>query len=133
MFSQTVKLGKMLVLWKDRLIPNAGSSLGFLPEILIPSKTISPPLTGNSPEMQLNSVVFPAPFGPMMVCTDPCPTDRVTPFTAFTAPKCFNTLLHKRIGIMEKDASERFCLALSASAMKPKRKGSRRGLPGHSE
>ena len=37
--------------------------------------------------IRLNTVVLPAPFGPMMVNTSPSFTSKPTPSTAFTPPK----------------------------------------------
>src|SRR4029453_3587207 len=37
----------------------------------------------------LKSVVFPAPFGPMMARRSPSGTARSTPFTPWPPPKCF--------------------------------------------
>src|SRR5438128_8655332 len=38
-------------------------------------------------EMRLKIVVFPAPFGPMIVNTSPCSTSKLTPSTALIPPK----------------------------------------------
>ena len=38
---------------------------------------------------QLNSVVFPEPFGPIKPTISPACTAKLTPFTAATPPKCF--------------------------------------------
>ena len=42
-----------------------------MPTTDIPSNTISPELAGNTPVIKLNSVVLPAPFGPMTPNTSP--------------------------------------------------------------
>src|SRR5262245_62344797 len=45
-----------------------------------------PPLTGSSPEIKLNSVVFPAPFGPISARRSPGCTASVTRSTACNPP-----------------------------------------------
>ena len=62
-----------------------------MPTADIPSKTISPELTGNTPVIKLNSVVLPAPFGPITPNTSPCLTPKDTPVRAATPPKLLLT------------------------------------------
>src|SRR5262247_3393953 len=50
-----------------------------------------PELTGSAPEMRLNSVVLPAPLGPMSARRSPGRTARATPSTARSPPKCLLT------------------------------------------
>src|SRR5262249_61610446 len=50
-----------------------------------------PELTGRAPEIRLNSVVFPAPFGPMRARRSPGRTVSATPSTARRPPKCLLT------------------------------------------
>src|SRR5215813_14043077 len=50
-----------------------------------------PELTGSAPEMRLNSVVLPAPLGPMSARRSPGRTARATPSTARRPPKCLVT------------------------------------------
>src|SRR5215467_10316346 len=50
-----------------------------------------PELTGKFPEIRLNSVVFPAPFGPMRARRSPGWTASATPSTARRPPKCLLT------------------------------------------
>jgi len=45
-----------------------------------------------TPLMQLSSVVFPAPLGPMMPRISPFATEKVTPSSAATPPKRLVTL-----------------------------------------
>src|SRR5262249_23654706 len=52
-----------------------------------PRKSTRPALGTSNPEMRWNSVVLPAPFGPMMARSSPAGTARSTPPTACTAPK----------------------------------------------
>ena len=58
-----------------------------MPTTDIPSNTISPELTGNTPVIKLNNVVLPAPFGPITPNTSPCFTPKDIPVRAATPPK----------------------------------------------
>ena len=49
-----------------------------------------PPAGRRNPEIQLNTVVLPAPFGPISECTWPFRISRLTPSTARRAPKFFD-------------------------------------------
>src|ERR1700751_1862314 len=52
---------------------------------------MAPALTGSAPEMRLNSVVFPAPFGRMRARRSPGRTASETPPTAWSPPKNLET------------------------------------------
>src|SRR5262245_24833071 len=52
-----------------------------------PLKRIVPAPGARSPAIRLNSVVFPAPFGPMMPSASPCMTSRSIASAALTEPK----------------------------------------------
>ena len=52
--------------WKVRPMPRAQTSCGFSPPISLPAKRIAPWSAARKPLITLNSVVLPAPFGPMM-------------------------------------------------------------------
>src|SRR5216684_4438380 len=60
-----------------------------------------PSVGGNSPEMTLNNVVLPAPFGPRMARRSPGLTARVTSATARKPPNRRPTPLNWRIGAAE--------------------------------
>src|SRR5687767_7284236 len=57
-----------------------------------------PDVGGNSPEIRLNSVVLPAPFGPRIARRSPGRTSRSTSLTAWTPPKRRPTPRRWRIG-----------------------------------
>src|SRR5271155_4020273 len=57
-----------------------------------PSNVIVPSLGAISPASRLKSVVFPAPFGPMIACSVPLRTSRSTPSTATMPPNRFERL-----------------------------------------
>src|SRR5258707_6666159 len=59
---------------------------------------IRPLVGGTIPAMALNSVVLPAPLGPMMARRWPRGTDRLTPSTARSASKATTTSVSVRIG-----------------------------------
>ena len=62
--------------------PGGGSALTSCPR-----NSIVPEVGGQSPEMTLNSVVLPAPFGPRIARRSPCATSRSTSRTAWRPPK----------------------------------------------
>ncbi len=66
MFSNTVMRGKIEVIWKLRDSPSRLISCGARLAVDLPSTVIEPELIGKRPEIRLNSVVLPAPLGPMM-------------------------------------------------------------------
>ncbi len=57
-----------------------------------------PPVGGSAPAMALNSVVLPAPLGPMMARRWPRGTVRLTPSTARKASNATTTSESVRIG-----------------------------------
>src|SRR4051812_40449147 len=61
---------------------------GRAPAIGWPANWIVPASGGIKPVMTLNSVVLPAPFGPITLKISPGCTARSTPSTAATPPKC---------------------------------------------
>src|SRR5690349_2512271 len=63
-----------------------------------PRNSSAPEVGGKSPEMTLNSVVFPAPFGPRMARLSPCATSRSTSRTAWRPPNRRPIPLRRRIG-----------------------------------
>src|SRR5436853_5499324 len=63
-----------------------------------PRNSIVPALGGTSPEMTLNSVVLPAPFGPRTARLSPCATSRSTSRTAWRPPNRRPIPRKRRIG-----------------------------------
>ena len=66
MFSNTLMRGKIEVIWKLRDRPSRLISCGARLAVDWPLTVIVPELIGKRPEIRLNSVVLPAPLGPMM-------------------------------------------------------------------
>jgi hypothetical protein len=87
MFSATVSSGKRLVIWKVRPTPRRARSCGGARVASQPWISTFPPLGRIAPLMALNSVVFPAPFGPITARRSPSPSASETPSTARSAPK----------------------------------------------
>src|SRR5262245_26840317 len=56
-----------------------------------PNSSIRPVVTGNAPATRLNSVVLPAPFGPMRARRSPGCTTSSTPSTARSPPNALET------------------------------------------
>src|SRR3984893_3446771 len=89
--SSTVRSAKRLVIWKVRARPWAARRYVGAPVTSRPKSVMAPALTGSEPEMRLNSVVFPAPFGPMRARRSPGRTASDTPPTACSPPKNLET------------------------------------------
>ena len=87
MFSSTDRPPNRLVIWKDRPSPACVTACGSSPAMGWPSKAIRPESGSNMPEIRLNAVVFPAPFGPISACSVRSATAMSTPRTAWMPPK----------------------------------------------
>src|SRR5262249_6601725 len=90
-FWYTVRRGKMLVRWNERPIPRRQRWWGAMPVMSCPLNTTLPPSGTTWPVIRLNSVVLPAPFGPMIALIAPWATERFTPPTAWKPSKLFRT------------------------------------------
>jgi hypothetical protein len=60
---------------------------GVSPPISSSRNLIEPAVGGSAPEMQLNSVVLPEPFGPISPRISPSRTSKETPLSAVNPPK----------------------------------------------
>src|SRR6266568_7251183 len=90
-FSSTVRSAKRLVIWKVRARPCAARACA---EVLVTSRPKSltvPAVTGSDPVMRLNSVVFPAPLGPISARRSPGRRASATSSTARRPPKSLVT------------------------------------------
>src|ERR1700722_18506517 len=91
MFSKTLSLEKILVIWNVRPTPKAKTLLGRSPVISRPSK-VTTPLSGFTyPVITLKRVVLPEPLGPISPEMDPCSTSREQPERAWRPPKALDT------------------------------------------
>ncbi len=73
--------------WKVRARPSRANWCGRAPVTSLPSTTIRPALGSCMPVATLNSVVLPAPFGPMRPMICPSCRSRLTLLTASRPPK----------------------------------------------
>src|SRR5713101_6492022 len=60
---------------------------GGSPAMSSPSKTMRPAVGRSTPVRQLNKVLLPAPFGPMMARISPGGTEKLTSLSAVSPPK----------------------------------------------
>src|SRR5712691_106091 len=89
-FSSTVSAGNGRTIWKVRPMPRRHASSGVTPSMRAPAKRIVPSSGGNAPAIILNSVVLPAPFGPITAKIAPSGTVKLTSWTARTPLKRFD-------------------------------------------
>ena len=82
MFSCTVSPRNSWLRWNVRASPRCQMRCGGSPVTSTPSIRRRPPDGAVCPPMRLNSVVLPAPFGPMMARRSPEATLRLTDFSA---------------------------------------------------
>src|SRR4030095_1536736 len=87
MFSYTGRRGKRFVRWNERPMPMRQRSCGAMPVTSRFLKTTRPVSGLTWPVMRLNSVVLPAPLGPMMALIEPVGTGKLTPSTAWKPPR----------------------------------------------
>ena len=77
-------------------MPCCRASIGRFSTISRPSIFIEPWLGRKLPAIILTSVDLPAPLSPISPTTSPASIDSETSFTAWMAPKCFETLTSSR-------------------------------------
>ena len=63
--------------WKVRTMPARAMACGGFPVISAPSRKVRPEPAEIAPAMRLNTVVLPAPFGPMMPRMLPSSTSKL--------------------------------------------------------
>src|SRR5438046_477223 len=78
-------------------MPKCGRSAALMPARSCPSNEIFPAASGTTPEMALNRVVLPAPFGPTMATNSPALTSMETSLNADRPP--YFTLVLSRLSI----------------------------------
>src|SRR6266851_3581973 len=96
--SSTERPRRSLEVWKVRDSPERARNRAGWCVTSLPKSSTVPSVGGNSPEMTLNNVVLPAPFGPRMARRSPGFTARVTSATARRPPNRRPTPLRWRIG-----------------------------------
>src|ERR687898_2279379 len=103
MFSRTLILANGWVIWKVRTMPAAQMRCGARPVMSLPSKATRPASGAWKPAMAANSVVFPAPLGPIRPTISPWRTSSEAWSTAFRPP---NDLESPRTSSMARLSSE---------------------------
>ena len=78
-FSNTVSRGKMFVRWNERARPSRQIVCGGCPVMSRPLKPTRPESGARCPVMTLNSVVLPAPLGPITAEISPGSTEQRHP------------------------------------------------------
>ena len=86
-FSSTVSDGTSLPAWKVRRMPRLAIRSARIPVMSRSPRLTVPPSGLRWPVTQLNSVVLPDPFGPMMPWMAPAATSMLTESRARNAPK----------------------------------------------
>src|SRR5689334_3941701 len=86
-FSSAVAFGRMLVIWYERAMPLREMRSADAPATSSPSNRICPEEGRNTPVRQLKTVLFPAPFGPIIARTSPRSTAKLTRLSAVRPPK----------------------------------------------
>ena len=84
--SSTLSPGNGRTIWKVRAMPRRHTASAGRPWTGSPANVIEPPFGAMAPAIMLNSVVLPAPFGPMTAKIAPCGTAKLTRSTA-TRPR----------------------------------------------
>src|SRR5579884_4065708 len=95
--SRAVMYSNSRMFWKVLAMPRRATWWGRAPATSRPSNQMLPVVGGKSPVMQLNSVVFPAPLGPIRAKTWPRSTVKLTSSTARSPPKRLLTCSQRRM------------------------------------
>ena len=93
-FSSTDSPARSRLIWNVRATPFLVIRCGGRPSIRAPSNRMAPASGRCRPLIRLNTVVLPAPFGPISAVMLPCATANEQPSTARMPP---NDLLRSRI------------------------------------
>ena len=97
-FSRTVSVGNSCAIWKVRSRPRWKSWCGLRPVTSSAPRKMRPESGASTPAIRLNSVVLPAPFGPISPVIEPPAISRLAPSTAATPPKRLETPATRIIG-----------------------------------
>ena len=92
-FSSTVNLRKGLTIWKVRATPRLTIAFGRRPTSSWPSSRTEPVNGSMKPDIRLNTVVLPAPFGPIRPRISPWFNTKERSDTARRPPKSLERLL----------------------------------------
>src|SRR5258705_5887357 len=97
-FSCAASSGKTFETWNVRRIRARVRRYGACPVMSAPSSSTEPDVGRSRPEMRLNSVVFPAPLGPITASSSPSRTSSPTSVTIVAPPMTSPRSLVARIG-----------------------------------
>src|SRR5215475_6128920 len=90
-FSSTVRAGNGRTIWNVRPIPRRHASSGVSRSIGSPANRIEPASGASAPAIMLNSVVLPAPLGPITAKISPWRTSNSRSWTARSPLKLFDS------------------------------------------
>src|SRR6185312_4037705 len=97
--SSTLMPAKTCTIWKLRARPRRATAGGLSPVIGAPASTTEPESGVMKPETSENSVVLPAPFGPITARISPSRTSNDTRSTAVRPPKLLLSSRTSRIAV----------------------------------
>src|SRR3546814_4267880 len=97
MVCSSVRSPKIAGVWNTRATPAWLIRCGDRPSSEVPLNSTLPVSCFRRPTKQLSSVDLPAPFGPMMACTEPSSTVRLTSLRARRPAKLLFTFLTCRM------------------------------------
>ena len=97
----------MFVIWKLRESPIRLISNGRSPAMLCPFSFTLPEVGAKRPEIRLNVVDLPAPFGPISAWRSPLPMERVTPRIISVWPNRLRTSESSSAGVVMRVLTER--------------------------
>ena len=92
MFSTTGRSASSFTCWNVRATPSAAIRRGGRLTAGFPNRLMRPSLGDRTPLIMLNSVVLPAPFGPMSPTTSPAWTEKLVSRTAARPAKLRDTV-----------------------------------------
>src|SRR6185369_1230341 len=96
-FSRIVSAASGCTTWTVRPMPSRVASYGSPPVMSCPAKRMIPASGFTKPVMRLNTVVFPAPLGPMRKTTSPSSTWKLTSLVASSPPNRLLTFSNSRM------------------------------------
>ena len=98
-FSNTLRSKNRLVIWKERESPARNSLCVLQPVTSAPAKDTRPCCGRSAPDTRLNSVLLPAPFGPITEVMPPRAAEKDRSLTARSAPKLIDRPATSRMGV----------------------------------
>jgi hypothetical protein len=114
MASSTVSAGNRRASWNERPSPRLARAWGLRSVMSLPPSTTTPPSAGVNPDTTSNSVVLPAPLGPMIPTISPGATARSTASRARMPPKLRDSSRTSRAAGPSPDTTSVLCDAAAA-------------------